>query len=175
MLFALLAFMAIGGCKKSEFFPIIPAIEFKDYYFTQDPDLPTDTLLGLIFSYTDGDGDIGLNQGDTFPPFKSQIGPNDVQLNPYFYNLKIEYLTQIEDGSFVPVIIPNRTDSLRYLARVQNITPDGKHKAIRGTIDWQILPPNYDGLSRTLKVRIQILDRALHESNIIESPVIELP
>jgi len=165
----------ICGCKKSEIYPATPSIEFKSYYFTTDPVLPTDTLMGIIFSYKDGDGDIGLNPEDTFPPYNSIRGENNKELNPYYYNLNIEYLAMSGSGTFEPVIIPNTTDTLRYLARVQNITPDGRHKAIRGDIDWQILPPPYPGVSRTIKVRVKIYDRALHESNTIESPVITLP
>lgn len=165
----------ISGCKKREIYPEIPSIEFKSYYFTTDPILATDTLLGIIFSYKDGDGDIGLDPQDTFPPFNSMPGPNNKELNPFYYNLNIEYLSLSSSGTFDPVIIPNTTDTLRYLARVQNITPEGKHKAIRGDVDWQILPPPYPGVSRTIKVRLKIYDRALHESNMIESPVINLP
>jgi hypothetical protein len=165
----------IGACKKKEIYPEIPSIEFKSYYFTTDPITPTDTLLGVIFSYKDGDGDIGLNPEDTFPPYDSHRGANDKELNPYYYNLNIDYLVLGTNGTFVPVIKPNTTDTLRFQARVQNITPEGRHKAIRGDIDWQILPPPYENLPRVIKLKVKIYDRALHESNTIESPVITLP
>ncbi len=163
-----------SGCKKSEVYPNIPELTFGSIYFTTDPIITTDTLIGVIFTYQDGDGDIGLNQADTFPPYNSIKGENDQELNTYHYNLHIDYLT-LQNGKFQPVIIPNTTDTLRYLARLQNITPEGKHKAIRGDIDWRILPPLYQGVGRTVKLRIKIYDRALHASNVIESPVIELP
>lgn len=163
-----------SGCKKSEIYPNIPELTFKSIYFTNDPIFTTDTLIGVIFSYRDGDGDIGLNPGDTFAPFNSIKGENDKELNPYHYNLHIDYLT-LQDGVFKPVIIPNTTDTLRYQARLQNITPDGKHKAIRGDIDWQI-PPAFDqGIGRTVKLRIKIYDRALNASNTVESQVIVFP
>jgi hypothetical protein len=168
--------LVISSCKKREIYPEIPSIEFKSYYFTQDPILPTDTLMGIIFSYRDGDGDIGLNAGDTFAPYNSIRGDNNRELNPYYYNLHIDYLAlNTATGQYEHVIIPNTIDTLVYEARVQNITPDGKHKAIRGDIDWQILPPPYPGVSRTIKVRVKIYDRALHASNTIESPAIRLP
>ncbi len=163
-----------SGCKKSEIYPNIPALTFKSIYFTTDPIITTDTLIGVIFSYQDGDGDIGLNPGDTFPPYQSIKGANEKEMNPYHHNLHIEYLT-MQDGVFKPVIIPNTTDTLRYEVRLQNITPEGKHKAIRGDIDWQILPPLYPEIGRTVKLRIKIYDRALNASNTVESPVIQLP
>jgi hypothetical protein len=170
-----LAFVILQyGCKKSEIYPIVPSLEFKSYYFTQDEKVRTDTLLGIIFTYRDGDGDIGLNTEDTLAPFNSILGENNTELNIYYNNLHIDYLTW-QNGKFEPVIMENRTDTLRYFARLQNITPLGKHKAIRGDINWKIFLPQYVGISRTIKLRIKIYDRALHQSNIIESPVIELP
>lgn len=165
--------LVIHSCKKSEIYPNIPEIEFESFYFVKDPSLG-DTLIGVTFSYKDGDGDIGLNPKDTFPPFNSIIGPNDQELNPYHYNLHIEYLT-LQEGEFRPVILPNSTDTFKVQARIKNITPEGKHKAIRGTIDWKIFPPDYPDLSRTVKLKIKIYDRALHVSNIVESPEIQLP
>jgi hypothetical protein len=176
---SLLVCVALGlfACKKSETYSNVPLIEYKSVYSTLDENLETDTLLGIIFSYKDGDGDIGLNPGDTFAPFNSMPDINGKETNPYYYNLYIEYLT-LDNGVFKPVIIPNSTDTLRYFARLQNITPDGKYKAIRGDIDWKILPPSaqaYPGLSRTIKLKISIYDRALNKSNTTESPAIQLP
>lgn len=167
--------IVVTACKKTEIFPIIPELTYKSYYFTVDPDNPMDTLLGVIVGYRDGDGDIGLNIGDTFAPFNSIIGPNDVQLNPYYYNLHIDYLTLDENGIYQPVIIPNTTDTFRDLSRIQNITPESKYKAIRGDIDKQIVRPPFSGLSKNVKLKIKIYDRALHESNTIETPPIVLP
>jgi hypothetical protein len=146
-------------------------------YRIQDVNLETDTLLGVIFSYKDGDGDIGLNPGDTFAPYNSMPDANGKETNPYYYNLYIDYLT-LDNGEFKPVIIPNTTDTLRFFARIKNITPDGKYKAIRGDFDWRILPPSgpaYAGLSRTIKLKISIYDRALNKSNTAVSPAIQLP
>jgi hypothetical protein len=169
--------MGLYGCKKSETYSNVPLIEYKSGYSVPDQNVFTDTLLGVVFSYKDGDGDIGLNPEDTFPPYNSIPDANGKETNPYYYNLNIEYLTLV-DGEFKPVIIPNTTDTLRFNSRLQNITPDGKYKAIRGDIDWRILPPSgpaYAGLSRTIKLRISIYDRALNKSNIAESPIIKLP
>jgi hypothetical protein len=170
----------LSTCKKSEIYPDIPAIEFKSYYFTVDTSAAgiRDTLLGIIISYKDGDGDIGLNSKDTFPPFNS-VQVNNKETNKYYNNLYWEYkaLNPITNV-FEPVIKPNTTDTLIFQNRVENITPDGKHKAIRGEIDWQNSIPrliDYPDMPRTVKIRIRIYDRALHESNTVESPIIVLP
>lgn len=172
-----IAVIGLFACKKSETYSNVPLITYKSSYTTLDENVFTDTLLGVIFTYKDGDGDIGLNPGDTFPPFNSKPDINGKETNPYYYNLNIDYLTLV-DGVFKPVIIPNSTDTLRFSSRLQSITPEGKYKAIRGDIDWRILPPSglaYPGLSRTIKLRISIYDRALNKSNVTESPAIQLP
>jgi hypothetical protein len=76
--------LVLSACKKSEIYPDIPAIEFKSYYFTVDTSAAgiRDTLLGIIISYKDGDGDIGLNSKDTFPPFNS-VQVNNKETNKY--------------------------------------------------------------------------------------------
>lgn len=166
----------LSACKKSEIYSDIPAIEFKNYYFTRDTTGGVEVKkLGVIISYKDGDGDIGLNVGDTFPPFNS-IQVNSKETNLYRYNIyKVFYALDTVTNTFEPLIIPNSTDTLISTGRVENITPDGKHKAIRGEIDWQNDLPDYRDMSKTIKVKIRIYDRALHESNTVESPEIILP
>src|SRR5690606_16504188 len=58
----LLAAVVLSGCLKAEEFPTVPHIAFKSY--EQRPD-----SAELTISFTDGAGDIGLNQGDTLAPF----------------------------------------------------------------------------------------------------------
>ena len=87
---------------------------------------------GIIsFSYTDGDGDLGLDERDTLPPF----GFNDA----HYYNMVVDYLKCV-NGEFVK-------------------TP---------LLSWNVQTQTYD----TVKFEIRILDRALHESNVIQTEAI---
>jgi hypothetical protein len=167
-------YMLASGCKQSEIFPIVPSIEFESVRFETDLQNETDTLIVAVFSYRDGDGDIGLNSSDTFPPFNSVLNANNAETNPFHFNLHIDYLT-LQNGEYRHVLKPNTNDTLRFQARMQNITPEGKHKAIRGEFTWKNSIPRIEGLSRSIKLRIKIYDRALHQSNLAESPVIVLP
>ncbi|MES2560045.1 MAG: hypothetical protein V4590_09915 [Bacteroidota bacterium] len=168
--------LALSACKKSEIYSDIPVIEFKNYYFTLDTTGGANVeKLGIIISYKDGDGDIGLGDGDNDPPFHSDT-VNGKETNVYHYNLYEEFFElDTATQTFKRIIKPNTTDSLVISGRVGNITPDGKHKAIRGDIDWQNDVPKYPEMSGVIKVRIRIYDRALHESNTVESPEIVLP
>lgn len=66
----------VSSCFKNQEYPVEPMIS--------DPSF---TLLGdsaiLNFSFTDGDGDIGLDPGDTLSPYE----PDSF----YYYNLYIDY------------------------------------------------------------------------------------
>jgi len=134
-----------------------------------------DTLIQILLSYKDGDGDIGLNQGDTFAPFDPQADSLGEIRNPYFYNLNVEYW-EIIDGNLKPFILPNTSDTFKVRARITSLTPDGVHKAIRGDIQYEFQPPIYRDLrSDSIMLKITLYDRALHTSNVVESPAIVLP
>ena len=161
----------MDSCKENEIYSNIPSIKFKTAYLTLDPESRTDTLIGIVFTYKDGDGDIGLNEADTFAPYdRKEL--NGIITNPFYYNVYIDYL-QIINGQPQPVIKPSTTtDTLRYTVRIPSLTPDGRHKAIRGDIDHQFSPPLFKVDSDSILLRIKIYDRALHESNTIESPLL---
>lgn len=167
----------LSACKEREIYPSIPSIEYKSHYFQLDPSgfgFGSDTLIAIVFSYKDGDGDIGLNEQDTFPPYDRQPDQFQQITNPFFYNIFIEYL-EVKGGKLLPFIIPNTTDTFKVFARVGSLTPEGKFKAIRGDIDYRFLPPLYQERADSFVLRIRLVDRALNISNVAESPVIVIP
>ena len=102
-----------------------------------------DSIL-LKFSFTDGDGDIGLTQTDT----SQDILIKDIRTGaPFFAPLEYKY-------------------------RMPYVTPDGVNKSISGDIEITI-PNTYcrPGLPvDTLTYSIQIKDRAGHWSNTVQTP-----
>lgn len=143
----------------------------------QDPNsggFGNDTLIGLVFRYRDGDGDIGLGEADTLPPYDPKPDAFNQPTNPNYYNILVDYL-EYRDGAYRPFIIPNTTDTFKIRARIGSLTPDGKFKAIRGEIDYRFLPPLFPERRDTIKLRIKIYDRALNASNVAETPMIVLP
>lgn len=164
----LLATMLLGlTCKKKEVYPPIPSIEYKTATFYRNAE-GVDTLIVLVFSFKDGDGDLGLDGTDTLPPYNAVLDANGKNTNSYYYNLYIDYLEQI-NGTFQHVTLPFSTDTLRYLYRFENITPEGRHKAIRGDIEIKISPSPFPNPSDTVMYRFYIYDRALNKSNEAES------
>ncbi len=160
------------GCKGNEIYPVIPSITFKDAYVIFDQN-NVDSLIVLIFSYKDGDGDLGLDPNQTNPPYNfDSLGPNKSLLNRFYNNVWIDYYG-MENGEFIIATLPNApNDTIRKDVRVTNLTPEGSHKAIRGDITVALLPIVY--LSDTIKLKVKLVDRALNVSNGIETPIIYL-
>lgn len=177
MLCMLLVSLFFYSCKEKEIYPEVPSLQWKSHQFVIERDAlgVNDTLISLVVSYKDGDGDIGLNEGDTFPPYDRQANSQGVITNPNYYNLNVEYL-EMKNGVTGPFIIPNTTDTFKVQARISSLTPDGVHKAIRGDISFKFSAPLYPGIrSDSVLLRVRITDRALHQSNVAESPWIILP
>ncbi len=131
-----------------------------------------DSLLVLTFTYKDGDGDLGLNQSDTLSPFNPVIDSVGKSLNPFYQNLHINYLEKYQ-GLFQAVTNPfNAADTLTYAFRFESLTPDGRHKSIRGDIEVKISPNAYPNAADTTLYELYIYDRALHKSNVVQSPVV---
>ena len=77
------------ACKGGEIYPIIPSIEFeKSSYINRD----STNLLVFSIKFKDGDGDIGLEDGDTLPPYNNVKNPlTGKNTNIYYNNLYVEF------------------------------------------------------------------------------------
>ena len=162
--------LAAFSCQKPVEYPIEPAIEYRGFTYLVDAD-STFTGEGIIaFSYTDGDGDLGLDDADTLYPF----GFND----PHYYNMVVDYLKS-ENGVFVktPLLSPHVPtdpadtlvlfDTVTFNARFHRLRDNDDPKAISGTMEYKLTVQNPFSPNDTVKFEIHILDRALHESNTI--------
>ena len=149
----LLAMTVLASCQEKVEYPVEPSITYEGITYLMDADSTLTGEVVLSIGYTDGDGDLGLDDADTIYPF----GPND----PHYYNLIVDYLRW--DGTqFV-------TDTINFNARFKRLVFNDEVKAISGTIDFTMMLLNPFAPDDTVKLRAHILDRALHESNIIES------
>ena len=155
LLLAITVAILMPSCLKFEEFPIEPTVEFNEFVQYNDS-------ARIKFHFTDGDGDIGLNAGDTFPPYDTL---------PYYYNLFLEYF-ELHDGQWELVDL-----TLPLYYRVPVITPTGQNKALEGDMDILLYPwptlPNTSG--DTVKYSLKLVDRALHESNVVETGNIIVP
>jgi len=136
----------VSGCLKSNEYPPEPVIELLSYTYKDSiDDLGNTAHMGLVtFSFTDGDGDMGLRDSDTAAPFDHNLYVNRIG---------------IKNGIEQPPV------ELQF--RIPYITPKGQIKTLTGEMDVELdiipLLINYD----TLFYELYILDRALNQSNTI--------
>lgn len=151
-----LAAVLFSSCLKTEKFPDIPAITFKSFEFFGDS-------ASLTISFTDGDGDIGLDASDTGAPYDTS--------SIYYHNL---FLRQSEKISGEWRIVQFR-DSIFY--RIPRITPTGQNKTLEGEIAVAIdpFPLFISGNSDTIRFSVELVDRALNHSNKVLSDEIIVP
>ncbi len=141
------------SCRKIESYPEIPFIEFKSFTLrdTIEPLLEIPGKIGeLVFSFVDGDGDIGLPKSDS-------TTIDSVNL----------FFTMYEkiNGEFIKVDEDDLATLINY--RIPFIEMEGQNKTLKGEIQVdffyiKIFLIKYD----TIKYEFYIIDRALHKSNV---------
>ena len=166
--FLLLLFLA-AACQEKIEYPIEPKVSYEGLSYLMDADSTLTGEVILHIGYTDGDGDLGLDDNDTLYPF----GMND----PHYYNLLIDYL-KWDGNAFVetPLLSWNQQtqsfDTVSFNARFKRLVFNDEEKAISGTIDYKMMVFNPLSPNDTVKFRIHLIDRALHESNTVETEAI---
>ena len=141
--------MFLYGCPDPPTYPEYPIVEFDSFY--------ADGEVGfLTVGFTDGDGDIGERDDITkdnllveyweYNDVAGEWQQGTVQGEPFVFQFKLPYLT-----------------------------PNGKNKALKGTIEVEI-GPNYRMLGSpyndSIRYRIQMIDRSNNKSEWVFSPPI---
>lgn len=169
LILSVFVLVALISCIRMQEFPVEPSVTFKSFEKIFNT---TDSIYDrgiLTFEFTDGDGDIGLEDQDTFPPYNPG--------SKYYYNLIIDYY-EVRDGveTLVPLTFYNseteKYDTISLSARIPLLTPKGTNKALSGDISDTLFIYNYYSDYDTLFFKFQIIDRALHESNVDRTPYI---
>lgn len=150
--------VSLEFCRKPEEFPIEPAIEFVKFTKIASGNSIDDKGI-LTISFTDGDGDIGLSESDTLPPFDTA--------SVYYYNFFIDYFEK-KNGTFTKVDLPFSINS-----RIPVLNTSGSTKPLKGTIDIELFINNILSPFDTIRFECSICDRALHMSNkVVSSEII---
>lgn len=162
LLFLISPILIVLSCQKKEDFPDIPHIEYESFLKIRNSQ-DIDEKGILEFSFTDGDGDIGLYSWDT--------------VAPYDYNLFITYFEK-QNGEFKEVVltyynkITQEYDTINFNARIPIINSSGESKPFKGKVEIELFINNYFSDFDTIRFDAYIKDRALNESNTISTPEI---
>ncbi len=159
----IIIFALIAGCKQeSTSFSIIPSISIKS--IEQIKLNGKDSAINFVIAYTDGDGDIGLDESDTMPPFN--------EASKYYFNLEVNVYA-IENGKASRIPIPSSTDSVSFNSRISNLTPTGKSKSISGDIKLIMrASPSFGVFPDSMMYTFRLYDRALHQSQLLKTPAL---
>ncbi len=143
--------IGFSACVKSNTYPDTPSLK------VLSATLKDSSMVHAVLEFTDGDGDIGLAAGDTFPPYDT--------VSKYHNNLIVDYF-EMQNGTWV------KNTQFKY--RIQPITPAGKNKTLEGEMEIDLFFNTFSPFD-TVKYSFQLYDRALHESNVAESEGLVVP
>jgi hypothetical protein len=153
----ILSVLLLNACTKEEVFPPTPAITFISFDKIANNSTIDDKALLKIF-FTDGDGDLGLDDYDTLPPFDTS--------SMYYYNFFIKYFEK-QHGNFVEIVLP-----LPFNSRIPRLQSSGNSPSIKGEIELEVNINNPFSPFDTVRFEASICDRALNMSNVITTPEI---
>ena len=206
-----LLIIAFFGCNEKPTFPTTPSIGLSGFYFREIQNSSLDSLV-LTINFEDGDGDLGLESFEDYPPYhildtvfndgdyvrpsdpgapeydcvnyeilREETSVNDslvitadtiqVVRNPDYYNFYLEFLIKVNNDSF-RVYNPalERNCAPPFHGRYFVLNTLGGIRPLEGELQYNLLS-GFRLLFRNeiIKMRIQIQDRQLNKSNIIET------
>lgn len=156
-------FLAITfqSCLNKETFPPEPSIAFVKLLTYPDS-------ARLVLSFTDGDGNLGLNQEDTTGSYCDSC--------IFYHNLFCEYY-ELQNGVWVHIPLNPLPpfEQIPFYYRVPYLEPTGQNKTQQGEISiampFYFLESEFD----TCKFEIQVVDRSFNYSNKIKTRVFTKP
>jgi len=114
--------------------------------------LVNDSAYLLVHNFIDCDGDIGLSEDDTLPPF-------NVDGN-YYFNLKVDVFIR-QSNRWVKYDFQG---GIGLNARIVPLADDDQEDVVEGKIKHYINPVDLLGLGDSLRFSTTLIDRSFNES-----------
>lgn len=147
IVYLILFSLVLLSCNKLETYDDRPIITDSSFELLKNS-IGQDTSLLVKFTYTDGNGDVGLTDADSIAPYNA--------------NVMIDYYEKI-DGEFTKILIPGTTDTLNFNSRIKKFGSNNPTKAeVKVKVDISIL------LADTVRFDVYILDKQLNRSNTVK-------
>lgn len=154
----------LWSCRKKEKYPAIPQIQFKSFVKILTNNGIDDKGI-LAITFTDGDGDVGLDAKDTVAPFN--------KAGEFYYNFFIKYyekrkgvITRVDSAVCTSggIGLPITHDS-----RIPRLALEGDKSPLKGTIEIKMAFNNPCSVYDTILFEAYIADRAKNLSNKIKT------
>jgi len=153
--FGIIVAVFFCGCRRPEEYSNIPEIKFISFEKYQ----AADSTIGAIltFYYQDGDGDLGLDETDIYPPFN--FG------SIYHYNFFCDYYEK-QNGIYVKIETPFPFHAR--FPRLSNLSEESISGELYIKMPYYFTDSHYD----TTQIKFYIVDRKLNQSNTEEAIII---
>jgi GH15 family glucan-1,4-alpha-glucosidase len=145
--------LVLAACQNVNKFPDIPYVRLESYELVAanvDPDVPGEHIV-VKFYFTDGDGNIGLNDNQLDPPHCETCG--------HYYNLFVNVNSKV-DGAF--------EKTYDYNSRIKDLTPNAQYQVLEGHMIYKIDIANR--ASDTIMIDFYLEDRDINKSNVDMTP-----
>ena len=137
-----------NACMKETSYPVEPQITFESFGVIKSTgEFPYDSIGVLLFSFVDGDGDVG------------KLNDDDSTLNV------IVNTFQLENNQFV------HKENVKFSSRLPDLPRSENQDYLKGTIQNNLsFHTLFSAVLDTIKFEVYIIDQAGNESNTIEVP-----
>ncbi|RYY17006.1 MAG: hypothetical protein EOO36_10340 [Cytophagaceae bacterium] len=168
----------LSGCLSAPSYPETPAIEFQSIrlqrFTVSNSTVPIDSVY-ITVSFQDGDGDLGLNSVEAqTAPYGSKDRAAVNYINTAFIK-NVNRGGQYDSARFFFNYLPKR--DLYSLFDHLSPTTDSRKSPLKGTLTraygFYLGSPYLP--NQEIKFRVSILDRALHQSNEVETSSLVIP
>ena len=144
------------GCLPDPSYPLEPTLTFQSLVTKGDGSAT------LTLAFTDGDGNVGLTQADTLPPF--------CQTCDHHYNLVAHYEEWVDSTWLTPILL------VPYAYRVPVAQPTGSSPALDGIIELELTSWYLPGTGAdSARFEWTLWDRDLNPSNVASTGAMAIP
>ena len=164
LLIVVITGITIYSCVKKPTYPSEPVIAYKNFLRYGNPSDPDS--VELVVSFTDNEGDIGLDQSDTNGIFKNG---NFFMVYFYWDTTGVDHWMPYDSIPWTP-----QMDTLNFFYRVPPaLSPGEKSQPMKGLIYVKQNP--FINFFDKIKYEVYMYDNAKHISNRISTPAITFP
>jgi hypothetical protein len=161
--------LAVSSCITAPEYSDTPEISFKSItkqrFVTDDG---TFDSVKVTISFRDGDGDLGLDNADTNPPYQQYEADGKTE-NRFYNNYFLQPQVRQADDSY-----QNYNVGFGYNSRYPYLNTSGRSEPLKGdlTFSQRFFKGTFGSPGKIVRFQVSIVDRALHESNtVITDPI----